>query len=146
MDPVSAFAIACGVLQVVEVGVGAAKAYNEIPENKNALTSEMEHLRMKTQGIRDLSSQLVSRYQSINSSQAQLDQEKVQLLRIAKDCNEVARNLCDRLDKLSLPGASKRQVLKQWWRIQQHKEEVHNDRTRLERLGKLLDTQMLVKI
>ena len=145
MEAAAAFSIACGVLQVIDFGVRAAKALHEIYKSENALTSEISHLHYLTQGLSTSTSEVVGRYRNVDP--AQLSPEKTQLLHIAQDCHDTAKNLFECLDKLSLTGPKqKRQVFKQWWKLRREKEKIDKDQLQLERLRKLLDTTMLVNL
>ena len=116
MDPATAFQLVCGALQLIEFGVGTAKAFHDIYKSKDALTSENERLGQLAELLRTASSQISSRLQSLAG--AQPTQEKRQLRDIAERCERSAKNLLKRLDKLKVTGTlSKRKVPVQWARL-----------------------------
>ena len=145
MDPATAFQLVCGALQLVEFGVGTAKAFHDIYKSKEALTSENERLDQQTQLLRTVSSQISSRLHGF--TQTQPTPEKTQLLDLARRCNQAAKNLLERLNKLKVTGPrSKRKVPVQWAKLLLEKGKIEKDQVQLERCRELLDTQMLVNV
>ena len=145
MDPATTFQVVCGAIQLIELGIGAAKAFHEIYTSKDALTADNARLDRDTEALRIASSQISSQLQVVVS--ARLSTEHLQLQEVARRCDQAAQDLIRRLDKLKTSGPrSKRRVPLQWVKLLREKGKIQEDREELQRCRKLLDTQMLVTL
>ena len=145
MDPATIFQFVCGALQLIEFGLGTARAFHEISESKDALTLENTRLDHETKLLHTASSQISLRLQGLGS--AHLTPEQAHLQQLALKCQQVAQNLLDRLDKVKVVGnRSKRKIPVQWVRLKLEKEKIDKDEAELRRCRELLDTQMLVTL
>ena len=145
MDPVTALTVLCNVLQLIELGAKSAKAFHEICKSKEALTLENERLDQQTKLLSTISSQLSTRLQNV--AQDRLTPEKEQLRDLAGECDQSARNLLKRLEKLKVTGPrSKREDLKRWWKSRQEEGKIDEDVKQLEQCRERMDKQMLVNL
>ena len=145
MDPVTAFSLASNILQIIELGKDTAKAFHDIYKSGSGLTSEAEQSDQQTRSLRTSSSQIQTLLST--SSTANLTPEQAQLHHVARDCEDIARTIVDRFDKLKLTGRpSICKVLSQWYKFMREKGKIEEDQAQLRRYRELLDTQMLVNI
>ena len=144
MDPVTTVQVVCGAIQLIDFGIGAAKAFHEICNNKDALTADNTRLESETQSLRMASSQVSSQLQGLSTK---LSEEQLQLQKVAQRCEQVANDLITRLDRLKVVGPlSRRRVALQWIKLMREKGAIEKDQEQLQRCRELMDTQMLVNL
>ena len=51
MDPATIFQVVCGAIQLIQLGINAAKAFNEIYNSKDALTADSAQLDRDTEAL-----------------------------------------------------------------------------------------------
>ena len=141
MDPLTAFSLACGVIQVVDFSIkvlakckeihdhGALAEHQEVEEITNHLTD----LRMDT-----------SLPQSSGSTQSPDDRE---LRELAKTCSTTAEQLVAKLQTLKIEGPhKKREAFFKTVKALREKREIHDLEKRLNRHRSVLDTKILVTL
>lgn len=135
MDPLSAFGIACGVIQVLDFSTKVVKKWREL-YNRGA-TSQNEDLE-------ELASYLAGLRENLKSS-SQSDRDDLQDLGIK--CSDTAEDLIRELQNLKAKGSRKKLVLmsktfKNIWK----REAIDELWKRLEEYRKILDTRVLVDL
>ena len=142
MDPVTAFSLACGVIQVVDFGSralsmckeiykkGELSEYKELEETRKHLVSAQNDIRLPSAGPAAVASQT--------------PQDK-KLSEIAKDCSAIAAELTTKLQTLKAPNAHrKRDRIKVGYKAFREKSHMQELQRRLESYRTALDTQILL--
>ena len=141
MDPATTFS----AIHLIDFGIRAVKAFHEIYISKDALTTDNTRSDLETQALRTASSQVSSQLQGLIPSQ--LSPEQAHLKRVAEKCDQLAKDLITRLDKLKVVvPRSRRKVPVQWMKLMREKGTIQKDHEQLQRCKALLDTQMIVTL
>ena len=146
MDPITAFSLACGVIQVVDFGtkflVKCRQLYKDgaSSENKEA-ESIAEHLTNLATGLTLPNTAQGPAYA------AQLSHNDQELLKLAKQCSETATELVNEFQKLSIPGRPRkrdafRKAISAAWK----KDVIENIQRSLELYRRTLDTRILINL
>ena len=145
-DPVSALALACGILQIVQAGCTLTNTCCEIYDGSSSLTMQNERLEQQSEGFNNAIATLTSRMQYLKTVDGPLSPEDKRLEFTARKCESHARNITERLDHLKQAKKRKRDAPKLLWNTQKQKKELENLHMKLQECQSLLDTQMLQKL
>lgn len=144
MDPVSAFSLACGIVQVVDfslkISSSCRKLYKEgtLSEN-NVIEGWAENLTELCAGL----NRLVTEEDDVDTPPA----NEQELLRLAKKCSSTARDLINELKGLKVGGPhKKREAFKKSFRAFRRKDVIEEIQKRLDSYQKILDTRILVYV
>lgn len=146
MDPLSAFALACGVIQVVDFGlkvvVKCRELYKDGASSENKEISTMaRHLKCLTVDLK-----LPDTVQTPGSV-AHVYNDEGELPGLAQKCSETADELIGELDKLSIRGPRKRRdAIRKAIKASWGKNTVGDIQRRLEAHRELLDTSVLINL
>ena len=143
MDPLTAFSLVCGVIQVVDFSIKTLAKCKAI--YKKGSLSEHEELR-------ELTKQLVNVRAELHLPEANLSAEILTtpdqtLLDLAGQCSRTADQLVEKLESLKIEGPRKRrQALWNLIKCLCEKGEIQNIQKRLDGYRNTLDTQILVSL
>ena len=147
MDPVTAFSLTCGVIQVVEfstkVVVKCRQIYNDGARSENKeIESMAEHL---TDLATDL--KLPSIVQNPGSAN-QLYHDEQELRTLAEQCSKTATELIDKIQKLNIRGRQRKRdafgmAVKAVWKKDAA---IENIQKSLECYRRTLDTRILISL
>ncbi|CAD6592252.1 MAG: hypothetical protein ASARMPRED_006132 [Alectoria sarmentosa] len=142
MDPLTAFSLACGVIQVVDFSTKTLMKCKEI--YKDGSLSEYQELEDLTSHLVDVRAglDLASSHQSAESIHNLDDQS---LLNLAEECSATAHQLMRRIHSLKMEGPrNKRQAVFKTIKLLWEKGEIQDIQKRLEGYRNALDTKILI--
>ena len=146
MDPLTAFSLACGVIQVVDFSTKIVVKCRQI--YKDGASSEYNEIESMTRSLTDLTTdlRLPSTIQSPGSA-PQLYHDDQELLKLAQQCSETATELINELKKLSIQGRHRkrdafRKAVKGAWKHSA----IEAIQKRLEHYRRTLDTRILINL
>ena len=141
MDPLTAFSLACGVIQVVDFSLKALTKFKEIHDH--GALSEYQDLEEITQHLTNLQTDL-SLPQSSGITQAPYDRGLVEL---ATRCSATAAQLIAKLHKLRIEGPhKKRQAIVKTVKAFREKREIQDIQKRLDGYRNSLDSRILINL
>ena len=146
MDPLTAFSLTCGVIQVVDFSTKVAVKCRQI--YKDGATSENKKTESMARHLTDLAAhlKLPNISQSLGSA-PQLYHDDQELLKLAKQCSETATELIDELQKLSVPDRQrKRDAFRKAMKVVWKKDAIQNIQSSLEQYRRTLDTRILINL
>jgi hypothetical protein len=137
MDPLSAFSVACGVVQFIDFASKLVSAGNEIYHAPDGVL-------VQNKAAEDVAEDLKSITQELSKTQSQwlvgqsLEPDELRLQIISDNCSKIATELTDRLDKLKIQGKNRRwrsyrQALMSVWQ----KDDIDKIAARLEQYHKV---------
>ena len=142
MDPLTAFSLACGVIQIVDSGSralsmcmemykqGELSEYKELEETTKHLVNAQKDIRLPGTGP------------SATGSQKPQDKE---LFEIAKDCSAIASELTTKLQTLKVPNPHRKSArFKGGFKAFREKPHIQKLQRRLDSYRKALDTHILL--
>ena len=144
MDPLTAFSLACGVIQVVDFSTKTvAKCIEIYKEGSFAEYRDLEDLTkhlVEARAKLDLSDV----NQSVRTSASPDEQS---LLEIARQCSTTADQLVQKIDSLKIEGPhKKRQAIRKTVKLLWEKGEMKGIQKRLDGYRSALDTQILINL
>lgn len=143
MDPVSAFSLACGVIQIVDFSIktvsSCRRLYKEGSLSENgAIEGWAEHL---TELIAELKIPIEE------AAVRALPPNEQELLKLATECSATARDLIQQVNSLKVSGPrKKREAFKKGVRALWREDVMEDIQKRLDSYQKLLDTKVLISI
>lgn len=146
MDPLTAFVLACGVIQVVDFSTKIVVKCREI--YKDGASSENKE-------IESLAKHLIDVYMELDAANAvvkpgptlQLHRDDQDLQNLAQQCSETAKELIAQLQKLKVQGQPrKRDVLRKTVKVVWKKSAIEDIERRLEHYRRTLDTRILINL
>ena len=141
MDPVTAFSLACGVIQVVDFSIKVLAKCKEIYDH--GALSEHQEIEEITKHLADLQID-TSLPQSSGIAQTPADRE---LWELAKTCSATAEQLVAKLQNLKIEGPhKKRQAIAKTVKAFREKKEMQDLEKRLNSCRSVLDTKILVSL
>ena len=146
MDPLTAFSLACGVIQVVDFSTKIIGKYREL--RKLGASSEYKEMESIANHLTDLATglKLPSTIQNPGSA-PQLYHDDLELLNLAQQCSETATRLRDELQKFSIQGQGrKRDAFRKSVKIIWRSSAIENIQRSLERYRRILDTRILISL
>lgn len=146
MDPLTAFSLTCGVIQVVDFSTKIVVRCRQI--YKDGATSENKEIESMAEHLTDLATNL--KLPSILQNPGSANQpyhDDQELLRLAEQCSEIATELIDEVQKLSIQGRQrKRDAFRTAVKVVWKKDATENIQKRLERYRQTLDTRILISL
>ena len=142
MDPLTAFSLACGVIQVVDFSTKTLMKCKEI--YKDGSLSEYQELEDSASDLVDVRARLdlASSHKSAESIHSLDDQS---LLDLAEECSATAHQLMEKLHSLKMEGPrKKRQALLKTVKLLWERGEIQDIQKRLEGYRNALDTKILI--
>ncbi len=144
MDPVTAFSLACGVIQVVDFSLRLLSRSKEIHE-KGSL-AENDSLEYLTRHVRDLNLELQTPVVGTSYGRAQSQGEQ-DLKQLADKCSETAQTLVTELSKFKVSDPkSKTQVLKVSLRAMLKRSTLKEIEGKMNSYRDMLNTRILVEL
>ena len=141
MDPLSAFGLACGVIQVVDFSLKIVSKFKEIYENGSLKANDdMEDL---TKRIRELYVDLEPPSSQTSVGDVSMESQN-ELLDLARVCKETSDELLGELQKLK--STRKRDILGKIPATMRRQKILDSLESRLESYRKLLDTKILLRL
>ena len=146
MDPLTAFSLTCGVIQVIDISTKIVVRCRQI--YKDGATSEHKQIKSMAEHLTGLATDLklpsTTESPRIAHQQYHDDQE---LLELAEQCSETATELINELQKLGIQGRQRkrdavRMAVKGAWK----KDATESIQKRLESYRRTLDTRILVSL
>ena len=146
MDPLTAFSLTCGVIQVIDFSTKIVVRCRQI--YKDGATSEHTQIKSMAEHLTGLATDLKLPSTTQNpgfAHQRYLDDQE--LLELAKQCSETAAELINELQKLGTQGRQRkrdafRMSVKGAWK----KDATENIQKRLESYRRTLDSRILVSL
>lgn len=144
MDPITAFSLACGVIQVVDFGTKTLIKCREI--YKEGSLSAYQELEDLTKNLVDVRSKLD--LPSANQIAEGFDKSNEQIiLKLARRCSATADQLVGRLHSLKIEGPhKKRQAILKTVQLLWDKSEIQELQKRLDGYRDALDTEILINL
>ena len=146
MDPATAFQVSCGIVQLVQIGISTVKTFRDIYNSKSKQGSDYERLQSEVEALQNAAAGLGAHF---NEQQAnvQLADDQKRLQNVCGKSREVAQALIDRLSLLTPDRPLRRRdVPKQWYKLQRESGEIDRLRAQLLSLYEVLNTQILVRV
>ena len=146
MDPITAFSLACGVIQVVDFSTKVVVKCREI--TKDGASSENKEIESMAKNLTDLFTDLSSASAVVNHRpMPQLYHDDQDLRKLAQQCSETAKELIAEIQKLSIQGQPrKRDVLRKAVKVVWKKSTIDDIQRRLETYRRTLDTRTLINL
>ena len=144
MDPLTAFSLVCGVIQVVDFGTKTLIKCKEI--YKGGSSSEYQKLEDLTKNLVDVRSELdLPRVHQTGGSFDKPDEQS--LLELASRCSATADQLIEKLHSLKIEGPhKKRQAVLKTGKLLWEKSEIQEIQKRLDGYRDALDTEILINL
>ena len=146
MDPLTAFSLTCGVIQVVDFSTKIVVRCRQI--YKDGATSENKEIESMAEHLTDLATdlKLPSVIQNLGCAN-QLYHDEQELLKLAEQCSKTATELINELQRLSIQGRQRkrdafRMAVKAVWK----KDAIENIQKHLEWYRRTLDTRILISL
>ena len=141
MDPLTAFSLACGVIQVVDFSIKVLAKCKEIHDH--GALSELQEVEDITKHLADLRTD-VSPPQGLGTTQTPGERD---LRELAKTCSATAEQLVAKLQTLKIEGPhKKRQAIQKTVKALRQRREIHDIEKRLDSYRSVLDTKILVNL
>lgn len=145
MDPLTAFSLACGVIQVVDFSAKVAVKCKEIYDD--GALHEYRDLEDLTVHLTDLQVGLRLPSEALAAQDSPVSHEK-DLSELAKACSETADQLVKKLRALRIEGPhkKKRQAIRKTFKAIWEKREIQDIQKQLNGYRNALDTQILIDL
>ena len=146
MDPLTAFSLTCGVIQVVDFSTKIVVRCRQI--YKDGATSENKEIESMAEHLTDLATylKLPSILQNPGSAN-QLYHDEQELLKLAEQCSKTATELLNELQRLSIQGRQrKRDAFRMAVKVAWKKDAIENIQKHLEWYRRTLDTRILISL
>lgn len=146
MDPLSAFSLACGVIQVIDFSRKVVVKCRQL--YRNGASSENEETESMAKCLTDLSTDLSLASAVQNPGRTtQLYHDDRELLRLAQQCSGTATELVAKLQKLSIQDRfRKRDAIRKAVNGVWKKSTIEGIQRRLEQYRRMLDTRILISL
>lgn len=146
MDPLTAFSIACGVIQVVDFSTKVVGKCREI--YKDGVSSENKDIESMAKHLTDLSIELDSANPVVKPGpMPQIYNDDQDLRKLAQQCSETAKELITQLQKLKIQGQPrKRDVIRKTVKVIWKKSAIEDIERRLAQYRRTLDTRILINL
>ncbi len=146
MDPISAFSLACNVIQVVDFSIKVASTCREL--YKNGIAAEHQETEIMSEHLTGLRSSLLSSsvFSTSRVSQ-QTNEDENKLKEIATSCSETAAELVALLQSLRVEGPHKRrQAVTKTAKASWESRKIESIQAKLKQYQEVLDTRILVSL
>lgn len=143
MDPVNAFSLACGVIQVVDFSIKTVSSCRRL--YKEGSLSENDAIEEWAKHLTGLIDEL--NRPTGEAAVGTLPPKEQELHGLATKCSATARDLVEELNGLKITGPGrKRQTIKNGFRAFWRKDVMEDIQKRLNSYQKVLDTKVLIYI
>lgn len=145
MDPLTAFSVACGAIQVVDFGLNVASKGREI--YRDGALHQNQDIEHATRNLNEASISLDESLKTLAKIK-QPSKDDVELQKLAVDCQEASTNLLSELGGLKLDpnkpskGQTLKKVIKSVWK----KDKIEESQRKLEQCRKALDSRILIRL
>ena len=144
MDPLTAFSLACGVIQVVDFSTKAVTLCAQL--YRDGTLAQYKDLEETAKQLSDLRTALKLSAAGQSTKLNQIPSETL-LTKIATDCSDNAELLVIRLRAFKIAGSHrKRQVIRKTFKALREKREIQEIQNRLDSYRRALDSQILVNL
>ena len=144
MDPLTAFSLACGVIQVVDFSTKILGKCKEIYETGSL--SQHRDVEDVTKHLTGLQGELRQSFLSQHATESETSSDR-NLLELAGNCSATADQLISKLDSLKIQGPnSKRKAIKMAMRSFWESKDIESIRDRLQSDREMLDTYVLINL
>lgn len=146
MDPLTAFSLACGVIQVVDFSTKVVVKCREI--YKTGASSENQEIESMAKNLTDLFIDLDTVSAVPNPGpMPRVYHDDQDLRKLAQQCSKTAKELIAELQKLNIQGQPrKRDVLRKAAKVIWKKSTIDEIERRLELYRRTLDTRTLINL
>ena len=146
MDPLTAFSLACNVIQVVDFSMKVVVKCREI--YKDGTSSGHKEIESMAKHLTDLFTDLDSASAVPNPGpMPRLYHDDQDLRNLAQQCSETAKELTAELQKLSIQGRPrKRDIVRMTVKVVLKKSAIEDIARRLEQYRRTLDTRILINL
>ena len=146
MDPISAFSLACNVIQVVDFSIKVASTCREL--YKNGTVAEHQETEMMSEHLTGLRSSLLSSSVfSTSCASQQMNEDENKLREVATSCSETAVELVARLQSLKVEGPHKRrQAVTKIVKAFRESRKIESIQAKLKQYQEVLNTRILVSL
>ena len=135
MNPLSAFSLACGIIEVVDVSIKVAKKCREL--YRHGFLSEDKEIEEMANHIMELCTDL-----DLSDKSGQDE-----IFELGSNCSNTAQELVAEVQKFRVNGPNrKRQVIRKTAKTLMKKSAVEDIMKRLEKYEKVLDSRILVDL
>ena len=142
MDPVTAFSIACGVIQIVDFSTKVVSKCREV--YKHGTTSEHAELRAMAEHLISLQTNNPNVPQATASGQSSFSANDKELVAIAQQCSTIAGTLIEELKSLEVNASqSYRQAIKLTVKGIRKKSKIDGLQKQLDKYRQVMDTRLL---
>ncbi|KAL8948226.1 MAG: hypothetical protein Q9222_005574 [Ikaeria aurantiellina] len=141
MDPVTAFSLAAGILQVVDISSRAVKKCHEL--YKDGSLAEHRETAEIADALANAADTLSASIQSSNQPRSKEDSE---IFDLSIKCRATARDLVARLNKLKADQGSRLQALTKSVEAMRQKQMLKDKQAALKEYQQVLDTQILMRL
>ena len=151
MDPLTAFSLTCGVIQVVDFSAKIVGKCREL--YKDGASSENKEIESMARHLTDLATDLTvpdtilpNIFQNPGSA-PQLYPDEQELRKLAQQCSRTAAKLIDELEKLSIQSRHrKRDAFRKTLKIIWKRDTIEGIQRSLEQHRRTLDTRILITL
>lgn len=146
MDPLTAFSLTCGVIQVVDFSTQIVVRCRQI--YKDGATSQNKEIESMAEHLTGLATDLKLPSPIRDPGfMNQLYPDDQELLELAGQCSETATELIDELQKLSIQGRQrKRDAFRKTLKVVWKRTAIENIQKSLECYRRTLDTRILISL
>ncbi|KAI9671123.1 MAG: hypothetical protein M1831_005209 [Alyxoria varia] len=147
MDPATAFAVACGTIQIIDFGFKVVKNYREISHSITSSTLVNERIDNDNELLAKTADGVKKRLLVVSSTGTTLTGDKRHLESIAEGCSDLAKELRDAMGDLK-PSSTKRSrdKLRTTWKSFRNKSQIEEIHKRLQRYQHQLDSANLLNL
>ena len=144
MDPLTAFSLACGVIQVVDFSAKTLSKCKELYHQGSL--SEYQELEDLTNHLVDVRDELELTTVKQNSADLRAAEDQ-SLLEVAGQCSKTAEDLVEKFRSLKIEGShKKRQAVLKTVKLLWEKGELRDTQRRLDGYRNVLDTRILINL
>lgn len=101
LDPLTAFSLASGVVQLVDFSCKIISKGYEISRSKDGITDDIADIKTVTEHLGSVNDDLTRRLQQRKSS-GSLDEDEKELVKICEECRLIGKDLLERLKTLEV--------------------------------------------
>ncbi|KAL8869683.1 MAG: hypothetical protein Q9174_004086 [Haloplaca sp. 1 TL-2023] len=141
MEPVTAFSLVAGVIQVVDISFKAVARCREL--YKDGSLAEHQETREITNALLQASRELNDFLTGLSAPQAKDD---VEVFALSKKCSTIANDILLELEKLKPDRQSLRQTVSKGFRTMMVSSILKDKQAKLERYQQALDTRILIRL
>lgn len=147
MDPATAFQLAYGAIELVELCIKTSKAFFEIYRSSPSSPADAERFDRKTALLDKTTSRLSAHLVDLKSLNTSFTRDQKEVYQIAGDCERLSRDVLGRLQsfKPSSP-LRKRDIPAQWMKFTREKSKIEKAHQELLRYHKILGSEMLISL